>query len=298
MRRLVIAALGLAACDSDTTSPEDAIVHTDRIGFHTAYALGPPLASGDTRPRIPTATILPPGASIIDLTHVFDHDTLYWPSDDSGFELSSIQRGKTNAGWYYAANRISAPEHGGTHMDAPAHFGEGHLAVDKIPLGKLLAPAIVIDISDAAEHDPDTLLEPEAIEAFEKEHGPIAPGTIVLVRTGWSTRWPNRQSYYGDNRLGKADALHFPGISEAGAKALVLRQVAAVGIDTASLDNGPSRDFLAHRALAAADVPGFENVARLDLVPATGALVLALPMKIANGTGAPLRIVAIVPARG
>jgi kynurenine formamidase len=298
MRRLALAALVLAGCDADTTSPEDAIVHTDRIGYQNAYALGPAQATGDTRPRIPTATILPPGASIIDLTHPFDHDTLYWPSEESGFELSSIHRGKTNAGWYYAANRLSAPEHGGTHIDAPAHFGEGRISVDKIPLGNLLGPAVVIDISDQAERDPDALLEPEAIEAFEKEHGPIAPGTIVLVRTGWSTRWPNRKAYLGDNRLGKADKLHFPGISEAGAKALVLRRIAAVGIDTASLDNGPSRDFLAHRALAAADVPGFENVARLDMVPSTGALIVALPMKIATGTGAPLRIVAIVPARG
>ncbi|HWB75144.1 MAG TPA: cyclase family protein [Nannocystaceae bacterium] len=298
MRRLVVAAaLLIVACDSDTTTPEDAIVHTDRIGYHDAYALGPNVASGDVRPILPAATILPPGASLIDLTHPFDDKTLYWPSDETGFELSSTHRGRTEAGWFYAANNYSAPEHGGTHIDAPSHFAESGLNVDKLPLGRLLGPAVVIDISADAEQNADALLEPAAIEAFEQQHGPIAPNTIVLVRTGWSTRWPNRNAYLGDSRMGKTDALHFPGISEAAAKALVLRQVSAVGIDTASLDNGPSRDFLAHRALAAGDIPGFENVTRLDMLPPTGALVLALPMKIANGTGSPLRIVAVVPPK-
>jgi kynurenine formamidase len=297
MRRLLLAALSLAACYSARFPLDDAIVHTDRIGFHDAYAVGPNVAAGDVRPIIPPATVLPPGSTIVDLTHPFDHDTLYWPSDESGFLLSSIQHGRTNAGFYYAANRISAPEHGGTHVDAPSHFAEGHTPTDKIPLGRLIGPAVVIDISEQADRDPDVLLEPAAIDAFEDAHGPIAPNTIVLVRTGWSARWPSRGNYLGDSITNKVKGMHFPGISEAGAKALILRQVSAVGIDTASIDRGQSRDFLAHRVLADADVPTFENVTRLDMLPAVGALVIALPMKIGGGTGAPLRIVAIAPSR-
>jgi len=254
MRRLLVAALGLSGCYTARFTTDDAIVHTDRIGYHDAYAIGPNIAAGDVRPMIAPPTILPPGAALVDLTHPFDDRTLYWPSDETGFELSSVHRGRTNAGWYYAANRMAAPEHGGTHIDAPSHFAEGHTPVDEIPLGRLMGPAVVIDISAEAERNPDALLEPATIEAFEKEHGPIAPATIVLVRTGWSSRWPNRTAYLGDSRTGKTDKLHFPGISEAGAKALVFRKVAAVGIDTASIDHGPSRDFLAHRTLAAADL--------------------------------------------
>ena len=193
------------------------------------------------------------------------------------------------------AYSIATPEHGGTHIDAPIHFAEGQDTTEAIPLGRLIAPGIVIDMKDAAASDRDALLTVEHIEAFEHQHGAIEPGTIVLVHSGWGKHWPNVKLYLGDDTPGDASNLHFPGISEAAARALVTRDVAAVGIDTASIDHGPSKDFIAHRILMEAGIPGFENVAKLEEVPARGAQIIALPMKIAGGSGGPLRIVAVIP---
>lgn len=233
---------------------------------------------------------------MVDLTHSFDERTLYWPTSPSGFKLESLSHGKTPGGFFYAANTLSAPEHGGTHLDAPIHFAEGKTTAEAIPLSRLVAPAVVIDITRKASADADALLAPEDITAFEAAHGPIERGTIVLVRTGWSERWPDRKRYFGDDTPGDASRLHFPGIGAAAARLLVERQVAAAGIDTASIDHGPSQDFQAHQILSAADIPAFENLTSLADVPARGAMVIALPMKIAGGSGGPLRVIAIVPA--
>lgn len=238
---------------------------------------------------------LPEHARIVDLSHSFDETTVYWPTAPERFRLQPISVGETVGGYFYAAYSICTPEHGGTHLDAPRHFHATGATADDIPLARLVAPAVVIDMSRDAAVDRDALLRPAHIEAFEAQHGVIAPGTIVLVRTDWSKRWPDVERYLGDSSPGETDNLHFPGIGEDAAKLLVERQIAAVGIDTASLDHGPSREFLAHRTLAAADIPGFENLHSLADLPARGALVIALPMKIGAGSGGPLRAIAIVP---
>jgi kynurenine formamidase len=289
--------LALAAgCSHHSSLPEDFLVHSDRPGHQMAYGHElKPMEAPAPGGRFP-AVKLPAGSRIVDLTHSFDSDTVYWPTEKGGFVLQETAHGKTPGGWFYASNKFSAPEHGGTHVDAPIHFAEQGMTADVVPLAKLVAPAAVIDMRVAAEAQPDALLDVAAIEKFEKNYGPIVAGTIVLVRTGWASRWPDRKRYLGDERIGvAATAMHFPGISEAAAEALAQRKVAAVGIDTASIDHGPSKDFLAHRTLMAADIPAFENVTHLDLLPARGALVMALPMKIRGGSGAPLRIVAVVP---
>jgi len=235
------------------------------------------------------------GGRLVDLSHSFDDKTIYWPTSPSGFELERLSFGQTPGGFFYAANSMCAPEHGGTHLDSPIHFAEGKSTTEAIPLSRLIAPAVVIDIGEAAKASPDAMLEPQHIEAFEKQHGAIAAGTIVMVRTGWSSRWPDRKAYMGDDKPNDASNLHFPGISEAGARALAKRRIAAVGIDTASIDHGPSKNFIAHQVLMGADIPAFENVTALDQLPPRGAVVIALPMKITGGSGGPLRIAAWVP---
>lgn len=231
----------------------------------------------------------------IDLTHPFDAKTLYWPTSPSGFVKETLHYGPTPGGYFYSANTFAAPEHGGTHLDAPIHFAENQATADTIALERLLGPAAVIDIAARTALDPDALLMPADIEAFEREHGALAPGTVVLIRTGWALRWPDRKSYFGDNTPGDASKLHFPGISAEAAQLLVERRVASVGIDTASVDHGPSKDFQAHRILLGAGIPAFENVAEMAQLPPRGAIVIALPMKIEGGSGGPLRIIAIVP---
>jgi kynurenine formamidase len=235
-------------------------------------------------------------ANVVDLSWAFDEHTLYWPSSPSAFELKSLAYGRTPGGWFYSSNVLCTPEHGGTHLDAPIHFGEGKHTADQIPLTQLIAPAAVVDITDKTSADADYRLTADDVRAWEQQHGTIAPGTIVLLRTGWGSRWPDRKSYFGDDTPGATDHLHFPSYGAEAAKLLVTeRRVAAIGVDTASIDYGQSKDFIVHQIANGADVPGFENIAHLEQVPARGAWIIALPMKIARGSGGPLRIVAVVP---
>jgi len=241
------------------------------------------------------------GVQVVDLTYAFDENTLYWPTSPSAFELEQLHYGPVHGGtdeggYFYAANAFCTPEHGGTHLDAPIHFGEGHQTAEEIPLERLMGPAVVVDVAEQAAADPDYRLTAEDVAAWEAAHGPVPEGALVLLRTGWGERWPDRLRYFGDDTPGDASNLHFPSYGEDAARILVEeRGVAALGVDTASIDYGPSTDFIVHQVAAAADVAGLENVAHLDRLPATGAWVLALPMKIAGGSGGPVRIVALVP---
>jgi kynurenine formamidase len=233
-------------------------------------------------------------AELVDLTHAFNARTIYWPTSTETFRHDSLAWGATPGGWFYSAFSLATPEHGGTHLDAPIHFGEGAQAADAIPLNRLVAPAVVIDVSGRA--DADFQLSATDIEAWENDHGRIEEGTIVLLRTGWSRFWPDRRNYLGDDTPGDASRLRFPSFGADGARLLVEeRRVAAIGADVASIDHGSSTDFMVHRIAAAANVPGFENLTNLDQLPARGATVIALPMKIEGGSGGPLRAIGIVP---
>ena len=241
------------------------------------------------------APLTGPDTEIVDLTHPFGESTIYWPTAEP-FALEVVSEGQTAAGWY-AAKSFCAAEHGGTHLDAPIHFAEGARTSAEIPLEDLIGDAVVIDVAAAAAADPDLEIGVEALGAWESANGAIPARAIVLLRTGWGERWPDAERYLGTAARGQdavAD-LHFPGLSEEGAARLVERGVRAVGIDTASIDRGQSTEFRAHRVLAAANVPIFENVANLDRVIVRGATIVALPMKIEGGTGGPLRIVALQP---
>lgn len=232
----------------------------------------------------------------VDLSHDFAADTIYWPTAP-GFELRVDAKGETDKGYWYESNTITTSEHGGTHLDAPAHFAKGGWTSDQIPIDRLVGPAIVVDVVAACDADRDHEVSVADLDAFEAAHGVIPEGSIVLLRTGFSRHWPDRVKYMGTDQRGLEATflLRFPGLSPMAAKRLVARKVKAVGIDTPSIDHGKSRLFFAHRELYAANVPAFENVANLDRLPATGATVVALPMKIRGGSGGPLRIVAALP---
>ena len=252
------------------------------------------LAVGLFQALLSPAPFKAPARNIIDLTHPFDERTIYWPTAKP-FTWEKEAWGPTAGGYWYSAARYSASEHGGTHLDAPIHFAEGRQTVDEIPLSSLIGPGAVIDVTGAAARNPDYRLGAADVVRWEGANGRLQAGSIVLVRTGWARSWGNRKAYLGDDRPGEIDNLHFPGIGRDAAELLVARGVHAVGIDTASLDHGPSKDFIAHRTLAAANVPGLENVASLERLPATGATIIALPMKIKGGSGGPNRIIAILP---
>ena len=231
----------------------------------------------------------------IDLSHDFSAETVYWPTARP-FTLDTVSAQRTPAGYYYAANDFSAAEHGGTHLDAPVHFAEGGHTADEVPLDRLVGPAAVVDVSAEAAANSDYRMDVAALERHEAAHGRIDARTIVLVRTGWSARWPDRARYLGTARTGPEAVaeLHFPGIDSSAAHWLAGRGVKAVGIDTPSIDYGQSTSFDTHQILFQENIPAFENVAHLDRLPPTGAFVVALPMKIRGGSGGPLRIVAVV----
>lgn len=254
------------------------------------------LAFGCASASSPSAAPDLANAEVVDLTYAFDERTLYWPSSPSAFELKELAYGPTPGGYFYSSYAYSAPEHGGTHLDAPIHFAQSGVTADAIPPRQLIAPAALIDVTAQAAADADYRLTAGDVRAWEARHGTIAPGTIVLLRTGWGSRYGDRLRYFGDDTPGATDDLHFPSYGEDAARLLVTERHAGVlGVDTASIDYGQSRDFIVHRIAAERNVPGLENVANLDRLPPRGAWVIALPMKIGKGSGGPVRIVALLP---
>ena len=232
---------------------------------------------------------------LIDLSYPLNSDAIYWPTQPSGFEKKELAFGETAGGFFYSAFSICTPEHVGTHLDAPLHFSAQGQATDQIPLDRLIAPGVVIDVSEQADADRNYRLQTGDVLAFEAKHGPIEPGTAVLLRTGWSRYWPDRNAFLGDDTPGDASTLEFPSFGEDASRLLVdERQVALLGVDTASTDYGKSTDYKEHRIAAAGNVSGLENLTSLDRLPPTGFVVIALPMKIEGGSGGPVRVVALV----
>ncbi|MGB0583013.1 MAG: cyclase family protein [Limisphaerales bacterium] len=233
----------------------------------------------------------------VDLTHEFSFDTIYWPTAN-GFEHTLDFKGMTPKGYFYASYEYKASEHGGTHLDAPIHFANDRMTTEKIPLEKLIAPGVVVHLPNTVKGNADYQVAVADLRAWEETHGRIPNRSILLLNTGWHRHWPNRKSYLGTDERGPeaVPKLHFPGLSPEAAQWLVDdRNIAAVGIDTASIDYGQSTLFASHRILFKKNIPAFENVTNLDSLPATGSFVVALPMKIKGGSGGPLRIVAQVP---
>jgi kynurenine formamidase len=242
------------------------------------------------------AVAAPPAGRIVDLTHPFDERTIYWPTE-SGFALTRQHAEVTPQGFFYASNALCTPEHGGTHVDAPLHFWKDGAAVDAIPLERLIGPAILVDVAAEVRTNRDYRVRVEDFLQWERRNGRVPEGAIVLIRTGFGAYWPDRARYLGTDARGPqaVAALHFPGLSAHAAEWLAdVRKIHAVGLDTASIDHGPSTRFEAHVALFRRGVPAFENLANLDRLPAKGFTVVALPMKISGGSGGPLRIVALL----
>lgn len=237
-----------------------------------------------------------PAGEWVDLSHDFAADTVFWPTAEP-FKLETVAAGVTDKGYYYSAYQFSGAEHGGTHIDAPVHFAEGREPVDKIPLDRLIGPAIKVNVTGNASANRDYQIGVADFESWEKQHGRIPDDAIVLLQTGWSQYWPDPVKYLGTGKRG-AEAvaeLHFPGLDPNAARWLTEnRKIKAIGLDTASIDYGQSQLFESHRTLMGQNIPAFENVANLDRLPDKISLVVAMPMKIRGGSGGPLRIIALV----
>jgi len=233
----------------------------------------------------------------VDLSYEFSSETIYWPTAES-FRLDMVSAGMTEKGYYYAANNFSAAEHGGTHLDSPIHFAEGAKTVEQIPVEQLIGEAIVIDVTEQALENHDYLIGIPDFENWESKHSRIPDNAIVLLNTGYGKFYPDKQKYMGTDQIGEeaVSQLHFPGLDPRAAEWLINnRKISAIGLDTPSIDYGQSTHFQSHRILFAQNIPAFENVANLEMLPPTGSFVIALPMKIKGGSGAPLRMVAFIP---
>lgn len=236
-----------------------------------------------------------PMERVVDLTYGLGPDTVFWPTAQR-FELEEVAHGHTAAGFFYASYNLHMAEHGGTHMDAPIHFAEGRLTADQVPLDACIGAAVVVDVRLQAAADRDYRLTVGDLEVWEREHGRIPDGAIVVLYSGWGTRWPDAESYLGTANRGDVSGLQFPGFSAEAARFLVAkRDIAAIGVDTASIDHGPSTDFIVHQIINGANKPAFENLANVDRLPPVGATIIALPLKIEGGSGAPARVIAVLP---
>lgn len=235
-------------------------------------------------------------STVVDCTHPFNEKTIYWPTG-GGFELKKFISREN--GIYHAGNTFTAPEHGGTHLDAPSHFVEGAPSVDEIALEQLMGDLAVIDVSQKVGDNADYAVSPKDIEDFEARFGKLTQKNIVVFKTGWERFWPDKEKYLGlirpIGRIGLISPMHFPGLSPDAAKLLASRKIKAVGLDTASLDPGISKTFEAHRILLGKKIYGLENVANLKNLPPTGARIIVAPMKITGGTGAPVRVLVEMP---
>ena len=236
-------------------------------------------------------------ARLLDMTYPYDEDTIYWPTAES-FKLEKVSWGISEGGWWYASNNYSASEHGGTHVDAPIHFAENGRTIDQITLVEWIGPAVRIDVTEKCEKDRDYLLSVDDIKGWETQFGKIPDGAWVIMYTGIGTQYyPDKEKILGTDKTG-LDALpelSFPGFSSESVEFLVEeRNITGIAIDTPSIDYGKSKDFKVHQVLCGADKLALENIANLDKLPPSGAVLYVIPMMIKDGTGAPARGFAIL----
>ena len=239
-----------------------------------------------------------PAAKLLDMTYPYDENTIYWPNARP-FQLIKGNWGITEQGYWYAANEYSAAEHGGTHVDAPIHFAENGRTIDQIPLQEWVGPAVKIDVVSKCDESRDYLLQVDDIIDWEKQYGRIPDRAWVIMYTGIDTKYyPDKEKVFGTSKTGMEaiPELSFPGFSPESAQFLVKeRNITGIGLDTPSIDYGKSTDFKVHQILFAADKLAIENIANLDKLPATGAMLYAMPMLIKDGTGSPARVFAMLP---
>lgn len=224
----------------------------------------------------------------IDLTHVMHDDMAFWPG---GVPFKKDELVTYESGGYLL-HKFTMGENTGTHVDAPAHFIKGNKAIDQLPVNQLILPVVVIDAKSQVTKDSDYELTKQDIEKWESKHGEVPANSLVVMNTGWHKRFNLPEDYVN---MDDSKVMHFPGFSPDAATALVSRGVAGIGIDTLSLDHGPSKTFAAHVVMLKANKYQVENMANLDALPATGATVVIGVLPVRGGSQAQARIFALMP---
>jgi kynurenine formamidase len=225
---------------------------------------------------------------VVDLSYAINDKLVPWPGDEKWFEAKVNATVEKNG---YFTRSFWMLEHYGTHLDAPIHFPPGKTTVDQIPAKQFFGPAAVLDVSAEAGKDADYQMPVSRVEEWEKKHGRIVEGSIVLLRTGWASRWPDAGKYRNQDAQGK---MHFPGFSAEAAKLLVSRKVSGIGCDTMSVDYGASEDFAVHHLVLGAGLYQLENLADLREVPEAGAFLVVAPIKLEGGSGGAVRVFGLI----
>jgi kynurenine formamidase len=226
---------------------------------------------------------------VIDLSYAINDKLVRWPGDEKVF-AAEVHASVEKDGYF--TRSFWMLEHYGTHLDAPVHFPPGKTTVDQIPVKQLFGPAVVLDVSAEGAKDADYQLPPARVAEWEKRRGRIPEGSVVLLRTGWSARWPDAQSYRNQDPLGR---MHFPGFSVEAAQLLIERKVSGLGCDSMSVDYGASADFAVHHLALGSGLYHLENLADLSALPETGAFLVVAPIKLEGGSGGPVRVFALLP---
>ncbi len=222
----------------------------------------------------------------VDLTHALHQDMPFWPGT-APFKLERL----ADYDQGYRMHRFSLWENIGTHIDAPAHFAEGQRAVHELGVSDLIIPVAVIDTRAQAAQDDDYQLSVEDVLAWEQQHGPIEPGGLVVMNTGWHRKFADPHAYVNQDEAG---VLHFPGFSVAAAKLLLERDIAGIGIDTLSLDPGNDLSFPVHKIILEAGKFQVENMNNLDALPAAGAVAVIGVLPVKDASQAQARIFAFM----
>lgn len=233
---------------------------------------------------------------IIDLSYDYANDGMvFHPAEQlvSPFNITRSIKGNDPSGVYWEMNNFCTGEHTGTHMDAPRHSIRGSRGINDLSLDELIGGAVKIDITAKTQRNRDYQCTVNDIKNWEKEYKEIPANSFFFLNTGWHRYWPDENAYIGSTDWIN-HKLHFPGLHPDAAKWLIERRgIKMYGVDCLSVDYGQTRLFEVHKMLLGANIPVLENVANLDKLPATGAKVFAIPMKIRDGTGAPTRVFAI-----
>ena len=229
-------------------------------------------------------------AHIYDLTHVISGKVPTYDGETGSYRYEK-QAEIDKQG--YALGTLHIPEHFGTHVDAPGHFAKGKATIDKLDPSHFIAPAAVIDVRDKVRANPDYLLTSDAVEKWEHDNGRIPDGAAVLLLTGWEDKFADSAAYRNPDSSG---TMHFPGYSATAVDYLLKHnKIVALGIDTLSIDYGPSKDFEAHKRSLGSGLYHLENLANLDKLPAHGAVIFVGALPIEGGSGSPARVLAIAP---
>ncbi|XP_048753993.2 isatin hydrolase-like [Ostrea edulis] len=234
------------------------------------------------------------GMQVVDLTHEHSYTTIYWPGNPA-YNFTVLHRNNTASGFWYESNFFATAEHGGTHVDSPAHFYKGGWRTQQIPMERLVGKGVVINVKSKVSTNYDYRVSVGDLTDWENSYGRIPDGAVVLMNSGWSDNYPDKNDVFNTTTPDDPSTFHFPGWHEDTVTWLTKnRKVHVIGVDTPSVDYGQSKTFPTHVILGKNDIIGVENVGFLDRIPESGSTVFVAVLKLTDGSGGPARVFAVV----